>query len=50
MFGEIESTEQEDVKKAPKKHKIAGKGKGNKKAKKSHNKKHVSKKHAAVKK
>jgi len=48
MFGEIESAETEDVKK-PKKHKVAGKGKG-KKAKKHSKKKHHAKKKIATKK
>ncbi len=43
MFGEIESSEQEDVKKA-KKHKVSGKGKGKKHAKKRGKKKHGAKK------
>ena len=45
MFGEIESAEQEDVKK-PKKHKVSGKGK---KAKKHGKKKHHAKKIATKK-
>lgn len=49
MFGEIESSEQEDVKKAPKKHKIAAKGKGHKKAKHGGKKKHHAKKKVAAK-
>jgi hypothetical protein len=47
MFGEIDSTEEEDVKKAPKKkHKVSGKGKG-KKAKKHGKKRHHAKKISA---
>ena len=48
MFGEIESAETEDVKK-PKKHKVAGKGKGKKHAKKHGKKKHGGKKKISAK-
>ena len=48
MFGEIESAEQEDVKK-PKKHKVSEKLKGKKPAKKKHGKKHHVKKKVATK-
>ena len=48
MFGEVDATNEEDVKK-PKKHKVSGKGKGHKKAKK-HGKKHGGKKKIATKK
>lgn len=48
MFGEVESSEQEDVKKASKKHKIAGK-KGAKKTKKHGKKRHAKRKIAAKK-
>ena len=47
MFGEIESNEQEDVKKAQKKHKVSGKGK--KATKKHGKKKHHAKKNIATK-
>ena len=50
MFSEVDSSEQEDVKKAPKKrHKIAAKGKGKKKAKKGGKTKHHARKKVAVK-
>ena len=49
MFGEVESNEQEDVKKAPKKHKIASKGKTKKKTGKKRSKKKVSRKKFAAK-
>lgn len=48
MFGEIESADQEDVKK-PKKHKVSGKGKGKKHAKKHGKKKHGGKKKISAK-
>jgi hypothetical protein len=44
MFGEIDSAEQESVKKPVKKHKVSGKGKGHKKAKHGGKKKHHAKK------
>ena len=50
MFSEVDSSEQEDVKKAPKKrHKIAAKGKGKKKAKKGGGKKRAKGKRFAAK-
>jgi hypothetical protein len=48
MFGEVDATNEEDVKK-PSKHKVAGKGKGKKHAKK-HGKKHHAKKKIVAKK
>ena len=53
MFGETESSEQENIAKTTAKkhgkHKVAGKAKG-KKAKKKHSKKHHAKKKVAAKK
>ena len=48
MFGEVDATNEEDVKK-PKKHKVSGKSKGKKPAKKKHGKKHHAKKKVAAK-
>jgi hypothetical protein len=48
MFGEVDATNEEDVKK-PKRHKVSGKGKGKKHAKK-HGKKHHAKKKIVAKK
>ena len=47
MFGQVDAAEQEDVKKAPKKHKIASKGKGKTSKKKKGKKKASHKKIAA---
>lgn len=48
MFGEVDATNEEDVKK-PKKHKVSGKSKGKKVTKKKHGKKHHAKKIATKK-
>ena len=41
MFGEVDATNEEDVKKPTKKHKVSGKSKGKKATKKKHGKKQV---------
>jgi hypothetical protein len=48
MFGEVDSSNEEDVKKAAKKHKVHGKGKAKAK-KKGTKKKHHARKKIAVK-
>jgi hypothetical protein len=48
MFGEVDATNEEDVKK-PSKHKVAGKGRGKKHAKKRGKKKHGGKKKISAK-